>query len=166
MQNLGVAAGAAIRYRKDFDGLRRVAVLAVVAYHVGWHFLPSGRRRRRIFRAVRISDFSRIPLLSNVAALAATANKARRVIASKRISARWKSIVLLHYSVDIMNRALTARAMLIGAAALVIVPAVLLDALFGPQPSALDSFVSPSAVAGMTLSSAVYLTLRKRRGRL
>jgi hypothetical protein len=113
-----------------------------------------------------VEYFFRLPFVSRGRALIGIANKSARVVISKKISDHWKEIVLLRYARELATHTVVLALMLFGCVLLVVLPALFLDWLFVPKPSTIDSFSSLLGLSSMTIVSFLYITLRKRLGKI
>lgn len=111
-----------------------------------------------------IEYFIRLPFLSRAKALLRTSNKAVHIISSTKISDHWKEIVLLRYSQKLAIHTVIIALMLVGGFSLVVLPALLLDWLFVPKLAVIESLSTLLGLMCMTISSTLYIILRKYYG--
>lgn len=113
-----------------------------------------------------VEYFHRVPFAKYIAALTGTSGRAIRIMRSKNISDHWKEIVLLRYARDTFIGTVKLGSLLIGCAMLLVVPALLLDRLVAPSPSVLNAIASMPGLLVMTMSSLIYVTLRRWLGKI
>lgn len=111
-----------------------------------------------------IEFFLRLPFLMHIRSTLAVARKSTGVIMARHVSDHWKERVLLRYARDMALHSVILGALFAGLAAVVVLPALLLDRLVAPEPTTLESLVSLPGIAAMSLVAVVYLFVRKRFG--
>ena len=111
-----------------------------------------------------IEYFLRLPLIVRARTLVEIAKKSISVMSSKRISNHWKEVVALRYARDLATHTLAFALLLSACVPLVVLPALLLDWLFAPDPSTIESFSSLSGLVIVTILSLLYVALRKGLG--
>lgn len=113
-----------------------------------------------------VEYFVRLPFVSRASALIGVANKSGRVVISKNISDHWKEVVLLRYATELAIHTVVIALMLFGCVLLLVLPALVLDWLFVPKPSTIESFSSLLGLSSMTIVSFLYIIIRKRLGNI
>ena len=108
-----------------------------------------------------VEYFFRVPFFSKAQNFVGITKKSMRLITSRRISDHWKEIVLLRYSRDLILTTFFLAFMLLGPLLVLGAGAIMLDRWLEPNPTTLDSLTTLWGLVNMTLTSVVYLFLRK-----
>lgn len=111
-----------------------------------------------------VEYFFKLPFFKHAGTLKAVVNKSIHVVLSKRISDHWKEAILLRYARELAIHTVVIALMLFGAVPLVILPAFILDLIFAPNPSTIESLSSLVGLSAMTIVSLLYMALRKHVG--
>ena len=105
---------------------------------------------------VTVEYFRHLPFGRAVEDLLGVAQKSLGVLHSKRISDHWKERVLLRYAQLIMGSTLSLTLLLSGLFVLMVLGAFLLDTIFAPKPSTMDTLVRPIGWLWMTVVASAY----------
>ena len=103
-----------------------------------------------------------LPLVRESQSLLLVLQKAARTLSSRHISDHWKERVLVAYARSIVGSTCYLVVMIVGLLILMLIGALSLDWLFDPQPPISRLILTPKAWVWMTVSSFIYLVLRKR----
>ncbi len=105
---------------------------------------------------ITVKYFRHLPFRRAVEDLLGVAQKSLGVLHSKRISDHWKERVLLRYAQLIMGSTLSLTLLLSGLFVLMVLGAFLLDTIFAPKPSTMDTLVRPIGWLWMTVVASAY----------
>lgn len=109
---------------------------------------------------IAVEYLYRVPLANTLSALANVGERAFRTLRSKHISDHWKERVLLRYARDMLTHTGCLAALMAGCALLVILPALLLDAMLAPTPSVVEAMSSATGLILVTVCALVYAGFR------
>jgi hypothetical protein len=104
----------------------------------------------------------RVPLIACLKLLMHAAGRSIVVIRSRRISDHWKERVLLRYAKDAAIHTFFLGVILLGLFMLVVLLALLMDYIFRPNPSVIQSFSNLTGLSIITIISLVYAFVRHR----
>lgn len=111
-----------------------------------------------------VEYFFKLPFFKHTRTLKMVVNKSIHVVLSKRVSDHWKEIILLRYARELAIHTVVIALMLVGAVPLVILPAFILDLVFAPNPSTIESLSSLAGLSTMTIVSLLYMAFRNHVG--
>ena len=109
-----------------------------------------------------VEYLNRVPLIAHLKLLIHVSRKSIFVISSRKISDHWKEIVLFRYAKDLAIQTLLLGLILIGLFLMIVIPALLMDELFSPNPSIVQSFSNLKDLSIATTISLVYAFVRQR----